>query len=79
MSPSARTSKGFLIVETRVASSRRHFKNTISRIRRFAELQLDLGQAIPELRLLRCKRVLIDLLGECVQVPMLVIGVDRLD
>jgi len=36
MSPSARTSKGFLIVGTRFTSSSRQFKNAISRIRRFA-------------------------------------------
>jgi len=35
-SPSASTSKGFLIVKARVASSRRQFKKTISRIRRLA-------------------------------------------
>jgi hypothetical protein len=35
-SASARTSKGFLIVGTRVASSRRQFKNTISSNRRFS-------------------------------------------
>jgi hypothetical protein len=36
ISPSAKTSKGFLIAGTRLASSRRQFKKTISRIRRFA-------------------------------------------
>ena len=36
ISPSARTSKGFLITGTRVTSSRRQFKQTISKIRRLA-------------------------------------------
>ena len=36
-SPSASTSKGFLIVGTRVTPSNRKFKQTISRIRRFVE------------------------------------------